>query len=107
MYRTFVLCYSLIMNTCTKTLKIRVKDKHAGVLSKWAFEVNQVWNAANELSAEYSWVPIPGVGYMNCNTSEFDLQKELKSIREERGLSIGAALVQSVRGAGFLSKHPV
>jgi len=84
------------MNICTKTLKIRVKDKHASVLSKWAFEVNQVWNAANELSAAYSWVPIPGVGYMNCNTSEFDLQKELKSIREERGLSIGAATVQSV-----------
>src|SRR5450759_667045 len=96
MYRTFVLCYSLVMNTCTKTLKVRVKDKHTGVLSRWAFEVNQVWNAANAISAEYSWVPIPGVGYMNCNTSEYDLQKELKSIREERGLSIGAATVQSV-----------
>ena len=84
------------MNTCTKTLKVRVKDKHAGVLSRWAFEVNQVWNAANAISAEYSWVPIPGVGYMNCNTSEYDLQKELKSIRKERGLGIGAATVQSV-----------
>ena len=80
----------------TKTLKLRIKDKHSKVLSQWSFEVNQVWNAANELSAEYSWVPIPGVGYMNCNTSEYDLQKELKSIRQERGLSIGAATVQSV-----------
>jgi len=41
-------------------------------------------------------VPIPGVGYVNCETSEFDLQKELKGIRKERGLSIGAATVQSV-----------
>jgi hypothetical protein len=32
-----------------KTLRVRVKDKHASVLSYWAFEVNQVWNAANEL----------------------------------------------------------
>lgn len=80
----------------TKTLKLRIKDKHSKVLGRWAFEVNQVWNAANALSAEYSWVPIPGVGYMNCDTSEYDLQKELKSIREERGLSIGAATVQSV-----------
>jgi len=55
-----------------------------------AFEVNQVWNAANELSAEYSWVPIPGVGYVNCGTSDYDLQKELKVLRKERFFSIGA-----------------
>jgi len=80
----------------TKTLRVRVKDKHASVLSQWAFEVNQVWNAANELSANYSWVPVPGVGYMNFGTSEYDLQKELTVIRTERQLSIGAATVQSV-----------
>lgn len=87
---------SKIMKTHTKTLKVRIKDKHAKVLSQWAFEVNQVWNAANEISADYSWVPIPGVGYVNCGTSEFDLNKELRGIREDRGLSIGAATVQSV-----------
>lgn len=86
------------VNYHTKTIKVRVKDKHAKVLSQWAFEVNQVWNAANALSADYLWVPIPGVGYMNCNTSEFDLQKELKTIRIERNLAIGAATVQSVIG---------
>lgn len=79
-----------------KTLRVRVKDKHTQVLNKWAFEVNQVWNAANALSAEYSWVPIPGIGYMKCNTSEFDLNVELKAIRDERDLTIGAATVQSV-----------
>lgn len=84
------------MTICTKTLRVRVKDKHSKVLSQWAFEVNQVWNAANALSSEYSWVPIPGVGFMNCKTSEYDLNKELRSIRKERGLSIGAATVQSV-----------
>ena len=84
------------MKTCIKTLRVRVKDKHAKVLSQWAFEVNQVWNAANQLSADFSWVPIPGVGYLNCGTSEYDLQKELKSIRQERGLTIGAATVQAV-----------
>lgn len=86
----------LIMALHTKTLRIRIKDKHASVLRQWAFEVNQVWNAANALSAEYSWVPIPGVGYLSCDTSEFDLNTELKGIRAERGLSIGAATVQSV-----------
>src|SRR5665647_594532 len=84
------------METRPKTLKVRVKDKHSKVLSRMAFEVNQVWNAANAISADYSWVPITGVGFMNCNTSEYDLQKELKNIREERDLSIGAATVQAV-----------
>jgi IS605 OrfB family transposase len=63
-----------------------------------AFEVNQVWNAANELSCDFSWVPIPEVGYMNLQTSEFDLNKELRDIRDKRNLSIGAATVQSVIG---------
>ena len=53
-------------------------------------------NEANAQSAEYAAVPIPGVGYMNCGTLEFDLNKVLRSIREERNLSIGAATVQSV-----------
>jgi IS605 OrfB family transposase len=79
-----------------KTLKVRVKDKHAKILTQWAFEVNQVWNEANELSATYSWVPIPGVGYMNLQTSVYDLQNELKTIRETRKMSIGAATVQAV-----------
>jgi len=90
--------YHMESKTQIKTLKVRIKDKHANVLSQWAFEVNQVWNAANAISAEYSWVPIPGIGYMNCNTSEYDIHKELKSIRNERKLSIGAATVQSVIG---------
>jgi len=84
------------MEMVTKTLRVRVKDKHSKILSRMAFEVNQVWNAANELSADYAWVPIPGVGYVNCQTSGYDLQKELKSIREERDLGIGAATVQAV-----------
>lgn len=33
-----------------KTLKLRVKDKHASVLRQMARDVNQVWNFANETS---------------------------------------------------------
>jgi len=88
--------YYEVVKKILKTIRVRVKDKHKAVLSQWAFEVNQVWNAANELSAEYSWIPIPGVGYINGGTSGFDLQKELKGIRAERGLTIGAATVQSI-----------
>ena len=35
----------------TKTLKVRVKDKHAKQLSKMAGAVNFVWNYINELSS--------------------------------------------------------
>lgn len=44
-----------IMSIKTKTLSVRIKDKHAAVLRKMAFEVNQVFNLANEItSAAYS-----------------------------------------------------
>jgi len=84
------------MNTQTKTLKVRIRDKHADVLNRMAFECNQVWNAANATSAEFSWVPVPEVGYMNMQTSGFDLMKELKGIRKERDMIIGAGTVQEV-----------
>ncbi|MEN9483620.1 MAG: hypothetical protein RJB37_4025, partial [Pseudomonadota bacterium] len=32
------------MMEAVKTLKLRIKDKHAGVLSAMAREVNFVWN---------------------------------------------------------------
>lgn len=83
--------------TNIKTLKVRVRDKHAKLLSRMAFESNQVWNAANECSAEYSNLPIPGVGYFRKFFSAFDLQSLLKTIRAERELvNIGAGTVQEI-----------
>ena len=35
------------MDTQTKTISVRIRDKHAQLLRQLAFEVNQVWNAAN------------------------------------------------------------
>lgn len=84
-------------NLQIKTLKVRVKDKHKPLLRRMAFDVNQVWNAANEESAYYSWVPIPEVGYVNTGgTSVFELQKELKGIRAERDMIIGAGTFQEI-----------
>ena len=34
----------------TKTLKVRIRDKHVKTLNAWAYSVNQVWNYCNELS---------------------------------------------------------
>jgi hypothetical protein len=58
------------MNTQTKTLKVRIRDKHADVLNRMAFECNQVWNAANATSAEFSWVPVPEVGVWTCKLQD-------------------------------------
>ncbi len=82
------------MKPLIKTLSVRVRDKHASVLNRMAFDVNQVWNAANGDSAELSCVAIPEVGYMNLGTSAFDLMKELKGIRKKRGMIIDSTAVQ-------------
>jgi len=37
--------------TTTKTIKVRVRDKHARLLRAMAYETNQVWNFCAELSA--------------------------------------------------------
>ncbi|MBK5966495.1 hypothetical protein CCR95_21060 [Thiocystis minor] len=72
------------METLTKTLSVRIRDQHVPLLRQLAFEVNQVWNATNAESAEFSAVPIPGVGWMRFETSAFDLQKSLQGMRAER-----------------------
>ena len=79
-----------------KTLQVRVRDKHKDDLNRMAFDVNQVWNAANALTDEFSWVPVPEVGYMRMNVSEWDLNTELKDLRKERNLNIPAATVQEI-----------
>lgn len=84
------------MSVTIKTLKVRVKDKHKPVLERMAFEANQVWNTANEITAEYSYMPIPGVGYIRNNFTAYDLQKLLKSIKSERGFIVHSTTVQEV-----------
>lgn len=83
-------------NTILKTLKVRVKDKHSAILRQWAFECNQVWNEANAVTADYSYVPVPGVGWVKNNFSAFDLQKLLKGVKQERGLSLHSQTIQEV-----------
>ncbi len=82
--------------TVFKTLSVRVRDKHASVLSQAAFEVNQYWNAANEESSQLGWIPIPGVGWINGQTSAFDLQASLRDLRKERGFGIHSGTAQEV-----------
>ncbi|WP_407701787.1 hypothetical protein [Thiothrix litoralis] len=58
-----------------RSSQVRIRDKYAPVLHQWAFECNQVWNFANAYTAEYSNIPIPGVGWVRSNITAFDLAK--------------------------------
>lgn len=89
----------------TKSLSVRVKDKHAKVLRQMAFEVNQVFNLANELSM---------TAYRNYSDqgpivpawlSAFDIQKKTAGIQKECGFKIGSAAQRANKKARVRSIH--
>ena len=88
------------MNMQTKTLSVRVKDKHAKVLRQMAFEVNQVFNYANELtnnaSRNYSEVGAVKPVWL----SAYDTQKPILKLRKDAGFIIPSHTAQEV-----CSKH--
>ena len=72
-----------------KTLKLRIKDKHASALAAMAREVNQVWNYLNELShrsirERQKWL------------SAYDLQKYTAGFSKCEDVMVGSATVQLV-----------
>ena len=73
----------------TRTLKLRIKDRHAALLQRMATQVNQVWNFCNETSfrsiqERHTWL------------SGFDLQKYTKGFSKCDGVVIGSTTVQQV-----------
>ena len=74
---------------CTKTLRLRIKDKHARVLAAMAREVNQIWYFCNETShrairERHQWL------------SGYDLQKLTNGFSQCDGVQIGSPTVQQV-----------
>ena len=72
-----------------KTLKLRIKDKHARVLGQMAREVNQVFNFCNETSMRairerHQWL------------SGYDLQKLTAGYSQCEGVTVGSGTVQVV-----------
>ena len=80
------------VNTATKTLKLRLKDKHAKVLRQMAREVNQVWNHINAISAKAAR-PFHGKPKF---LSGYDLQKFTAGFSKCDGVSVGSGTVQVV-----------
>ena len=84
------------MNIQTKTLSVRVKDRHAAVLRQMASEVNQVFNLANEItSAAYSNAGAFGAQVPKWLTA-YDVQKQTAGLRKEKGYLIDSASIQEV-----------
>jgi len=72
-----------------KTLKLRIKDKHARVLSAMAREVNTVWNFCNETSHR-------AIRERSKWLSAYDLQKLTAGYSKCEGVQIGSATAQLV-----------
>ena len=72
-----------------KTLKLRIKDKHARVLDFMARDVNRVWNFCNETSAR-------AVREKGKFLGGFDLQKLTDGFSKCEGVLIGSATTQQV-----------
>ncbi len=74
---------------CTKTLRLRIKDKHAKVLAAMAREVNQVFNFCNETSHR-------AIRERRKWLSGYDLQKLTNGFSQCDGVLIGSPTVQQV-----------
>lgn len=72
-----------------KTLKVRVKDKHAKVLQRMAAEVNTVWNFANETSNR-------AIRERHQFMSGYDLQKYAAGYSKCEGVLVVSGTVDMV-----------
>lgn len=84
-----LLCHDNAMQTVVKTLKLRVKDKHASVLRRMARDVNTVWNFANETSSR-------AIRERGKWLSAHDLQKLTAGYSKCDSVTIGSGTVQLV-----------
>lgn len=83
------LCHNKTMQMAMKTLKIRVKDKHASVLRRMASDVNQVFNFANETSSR-------AIRERGKWLSAYELQKLTAGYSKCDGVTVGSGTVQQV-----------
>lgn len=77
----------------TKTLHLRVKDKHAKWLAEQAGQVNQVWNFCVGTAHKYG--PKHYVGKTKF-FSNYDYHKLTSGLSKEEGIILPAASIQSV-----------
>lgn len=74
----------------TKTLKLRIKDKHASVLRAWSSEVNMVWNYCNEVSATAATPYNRKAKWL----TGFDLNNLTSGLVKCDGINLGSTTIQ-------------
>lgn len=84
------------MKNQTKTLRVRVKDKHAPLLRRMAYEVNQCFNYANELTMKSSRNYSDAGPVKPVWLSGYDVQKTVLHFRNDLSLSIPSHTAQEV-----------
>lgn len=77
------------MSKMIKTLRLRVKDKHASVLAQMSREVNTVWNFCNELSQR-------AIREKQKFMTGYDLQKYTAGYCKCDGVLVGSKTVDTV-----------
>lgn len=85
----------------TKTLRVRIKDKHAALLRGMATDTNRVWNQINEMTRDAYLEPIPGFGWVPCGEwlSAFDVNARLNGYTKTHDVAINMFTVQEVSAA--------
>jgi hypothetical protein len=85
-------------NVVTRTLRVRIKDKHAGLLRSMAIETNRVWNHVNEMTRDAYLEPIPGFGWVPCGEwlSSYDVNAKLNGYTKTHDVTINMFTVQEI-----------
>ena len=84
------------MSVQTKTLSVRIKDKHAKLLREMAYEVNQLFNLANELTMKANRRTSDYGSVKPVWLSAYDVQKPVLVFRKEQKYSIPSHTAQEV-----------
>ena len=81
-----------------KTLRLRVKDRHAKRLLRMAREVNMVWNYCNDISYR-------SIKDKHEYLSGYDLQTYTKGLSKCEGIQIGSKTIQQVCEEYAIRRH--
>lgn len=89
--------------TVVKTLKLRIRDKHAKVLNRMAFECNQLWNKVNEFFKEKGFIQTPN-GIKNGGFTPNEIIQCQIGFAEECGFSIPQQSIEALTETYFLKR---
>jgi putative transposase len=90
-----------------RTLRVRVKDRHAPILRRMAYEVNQAWNLINEWTRDAAAEPIPGAGWVRTGVvlSAFDINNRLNGYTKSNDVAINMFTLQEAAKVHYQARR--